>query len=164
MVNRDKTVLYPPFAEKLLLFEEGLIEAGLSFYLFEGYRSHERQAELYAQGRTTPGTRVTNARPGQSIHQYACAADYVLDGMPDKPGIQWSWDMKKDLNADGRGDWLQMAEIAVKTGLEAGLNWKSFPDAPHVQLASPLTINELQALYAEGGLARVWAALDLYII
>ncbi len=36
--------------------------------VIEGHRSNERQAELYAQGRTTPGPKVTNAKPGQSRH------------------------------------------------------------------------------------------------
>ena len=34
----------------------------------EGHRTMARQAELYAKGRTAPGPRVTNARPGQSRH------------------------------------------------------------------------------------------------
>ena len=33
-----------------------------------GHRSHDEQAALYAQGRTAPGSIVTNARPGQSRH------------------------------------------------------------------------------------------------
>jgi len=36
--------------------------------VIEGHRSNERQAELYAKGRTTPGPKVTNAKPGQSRH------------------------------------------------------------------------------------------------
>lgn len=34
-----------------------------------GKRSSEKQAELYAQGRTTPGRIVTYAKPGQSKHE-----------------------------------------------------------------------------------------------
>ena len=33
-----------------------------------GHRSHDKQAELYAIGRTKPGSIVTNAKPGQSRH------------------------------------------------------------------------------------------------
>ena len=36
--------------------------------VIEGHRTLERQAELYAMGRTAPGSKVTNAKPGQSRH------------------------------------------------------------------------------------------------
>jgi len=51
---------------------------GVHPYITETYRSFERQAELYAQGRTTPGAIVTHAKPGESYHNYYLAADFVL--------------------------------------------------------------------------------------
>jgi len=160
IISRDKNLLYPPFAEQLRYFESRLAAARLSFYLFMGLRTFEDQDELYAQGRTKPGKIVTNARGGGSLHNYALAADFVLDGMPDKPGIQWSWEIRSDLNADGRNDWLQMAEIAVSCGLEAGYFWKRFPDAPHVQNRYGLTLAEIKEIYRAGhGIKAVWSEL-----
>jgi peptidoglycan LD-endopeptidase CwlK len=161
MPNREKAVLYPPFAEQLTDFESRLVIARLPFFLFMGLRSWAEQAELYAQGRTKPGSIVTNARPGSSLHNYGLAADYVLDGMIEKPGIQWSWDIKADLNHDGRNDWLQMAEIAAACGLDPGWFWKKFPDAPHVENKYGLTLNEIREIYAQGGnrIESVWAEL-----
>ena len=60
----------------------------------QGLRSFAEQAELYAQGRTKPGRKVTNARAGQSIHNYGFAVDIcmiidgkVATGKPQKTGI-----------------------------------------------------------------------------
>jgi hypothetical protein len=53
-----------------------------------------------------PGKIVTNARGGDSLHNYV-GADFILDGLPGKPGIQWSWEIR-----------MQMGEIAESCGLE----------------------------------------------
>lgn len=45
----------------------------------EGYRSGARQDQLYAQGRTRPGEIVTNAKAGQSAHNYGLAVDITSD-------------------------------------------------------------------------------------
>ena len=183
MPNRDKSLLYPPFAEKLVRFEAQLAVRRLPFFLFEGLRTRAEQELLYAKGRTAPGTNcyhrgsrlpvgtcsihplgatVTNARPGQSIHQYGCAADYVEDGSIEQPGIQWSWELKNDADMDGRGDWVEMVEVAEGHGLESASRWKSYPEFPHLQLPMPINLTEMQELYSLGGLELVWRELDKY--
>jgi hypothetical protein len=156
MMDRDKSHLFAPFAGLLAEFELELFNQGLPFYLFEGFRSWDRQDLLYAQGRTTPGKIVTKARAGRSWHNYGLAADYVLDGVVEKPGIQWSWELKADLNADDRNDWLQMAEIAVAHGLEAAWFWATFPEAPHVQATYGMTLTEAYQIHQAGGIEAVW--------
>ncbi len=156
IVSRDKKLLFPPFVAILDLFESKLQAANLPFYIYMGLRDFETQDALYAQGRTAPGGIVTNAKGGYSWHNYGLAADYVLDIFPTKPSIQWSWDIKADVNKDGRNDWLQMAEIAVSCGLDAGYFWKKFPDAPHVENRFGLTINEAFELHRLGGIQKVW--------
>ena len=163
-IDRDKAHLFPPFVGILDAFEFELRRRGLPFCLFEGLRTWERQAELYAQGRTAPGPVVTWAQPGSSFHFYGLAADYVLDGTPDRPGVQWSWELKADLDADGRSDWEQMAEVAAETGLETG--W-GFPgrkvDPPHVQYPCGLTIAHAREIYLDGGLDAVWNAANEWL-
>lgn len=156
IISRDKNLLCPALAAQLIEFEARLKVANLPFQLFMGLRTCETQNELYAQGRTAPGKIVTNARGGDSWHNYGLAADYVPDGMIEKPGMQWSWDIKADLNADGFNDWKQMADIAEHCGLEAGYNWKKFPDAPHVQNTFGLSISDAKELYLLGGIKRIW--------
>jgi len=161
MRDTDRSHLFPPFAEMLVRFEAALLKAKLPFALFEGLRSHEQQAEYYAQGRTTPGKIITWAQPGCSFHQFGLAADFVLDG-DERPGVQWSWDIKKDVNADGRRDWEQMAELAQSVGLESGWFWRMV-DAPHVQARFGLRVYEAQEFYTRGGLPAVWRACQDYI-
>jgi peptidoglycan LD-endopeptidase CwlK len=123
-------------------------------------RTFEEQAALYAQGRSKPGNIVTNAQPGDSFHSYGLAVDLVLDGMAKKPGAQWSWDTRADLNADGRNDWMQMGQIAESCGLEWGGRWKRLPDLPHIQNSFGFTIAELKEIYRTSyGLKAVWEKL-----
>lgn len=85
------------------------------------YRSPEEQDRLYAQGRTAPGPIVTNARPGESLHNYlpALAFDVAF--------------------ADGKGGYSclecfrKFAGIAKFFGLEWGGDWTGFKDMPHFQ-------------------------------
>ena len=164
MRDTDKSHLFPPFAELLVRFEAALRDARLPFYLFEGLRTYDKQAAEWSKGRSQPGKIVTWALPGDSWHQYGFACDLVLDGMLDKPGIQWAWDLKADLNADGRGDWQQMAEIAVACGLEAGWYWPEKKcDPPHVQHRFGLTIPQARKLYEAGGMSGVWAEAEKWI-
>ena len=44
----------------------------------QGLRTFAEQDALYQQGRTKPGKKVTNAKAGQSIHNYGFAVDIVL--------------------------------------------------------------------------------------
>jgi hypothetical protein len=94
-------------------------ERGLDISVVEGYRSPERQAELYAQGRTKPGPIVTQAKPGQSRHQSARAIDVVItrDGKP----------------VDEKRLWAQLGRIGQEMGLEWGGSWKSIYDPEHFQ-------------------------------
>ena len=46
----------------------------------EGFRSFERQRELFSLGRDKPGAIVTNAGAGDSFHNYGCALDVCFAG------------------------------------------------------------------------------------
>ena len=73
-------------------------------------RTFKEQDALYAQGRSivfdTKGKRlgiVTNAKGGQSIHNYGLALDIVLI----TNGKVASWDTAKDFDKDGKPDWME---------------------------------------------------------
>src|SRR5438093_661694 len=85
--NADLALLHPDFRNAVQLVLASLDTQKIPFALFEGYRYPERQADLYGQGRTSPGKIVTYAPPWRSYHQYGLAVDLVLnvDG-------KWSWD------------------------------------------------------------------------
>lgn len=95
----------------------------------DGYRTIEEQNLLYAKGRTATGKKVTNAKGGQSIHNYGFAVDIclIIDGK------EASWDTKKDWDNDKVADWYECVKIFAKHGYEWGGNWKSFKDMPHFE-------------------------------
>ncbi len=98
----------------------------------QSLRSFKEQDELYAVGRTKPGKKVTNAKPGQSIHNYGLAVDICLI-IDDKTA---SWDTAKDWDNDKIADWYECVKIFAKYGWNWGGNWKTFKDLPHFEKKS----------------------------
>lgn len=99
--------------------------------LASGFRTMKEQQDLYDQGRTKPGNKVTNAKPGQSIHNYGLAVDIflIIDGKTA------SWDTKADWDGDKKSDWMEVIEMFKKHGFEWGGDWVSFKDMPHFELS-----------------------------
>ena len=95
------------------------------------FRDYEYQTFLYAQGRTRPGSIVTNAKAGQSWHNFQVALDVV-------PMINGKavWD-----NAPL---WKDIGEIGQECGLEWGGAWKRFIDKPHFQDTGGLDLAQLR--------------------
>ena len=97
------------------------IATGLEWIVTSCRRTIAEQNALYAQGRTKAGSIVTNAKGGQSPHNFGLAADLA----PMKDGKIW-WNAPDSV-------WKQMADIAVQLGLTAGYYFKSIVDKPHVE-------------------------------
>lgn len=95
----------------------------------QGLRSVEEQNELYAQGRTKAGKKITHAKGGQSVHNYGFAVDICLI-IDNKTA---SWDTAKDWDNDRVADWYECVKIFAKYGWEWGGNWKNFKDLPHFE-------------------------------
>lgn len=112
-------------------------------------RTFAEQDTLYAQGRTTKGAKVTNAKGGQSWHNYGLAIDIVL--LQDKDGNDThetaSWDNKIDFDGDGVADWLEVVYVFKLYGWEWGGDWRSFRDTPHFQKTFGLTIAEAKTRF-----------------
>ena len=96
------------------------------------YRDAESQNALYAQGRTIAGKIVTNARAGQSYHNWRVAFDFV-------PLVH------------GKAQWSDVAtftkcgEIAESVGLEWAGRWKKFKELAHCQYTGGLKLADFQA-------------------
>lgn len=103
--------------------------------IVQGLRTIDEQNALYAQGRTTKGSIVTNAKGGSSYHNYGLAIDFAI--LIDKDGNgtydELSWDIKKDNDKDGVADWLEVVKVFEAAGWEWGGRWSSIKDYPHVQ-------------------------------
>lgn len=105
--------------------------------IVQGLRSFQEQEALYAIGRTRAGKKVTNAKAGQSIHNYVLAVDICL--MIDKKIA--SWDNAKDWDNDRVSDWYECVKIFAKYGWDWGGNWKTFKDLPHFEKKNIKTKN-----------------------
>ncbi|WP_077624041.1 M15 family metallopeptidase [Sediminibacillus massiliensis] len=115
-------------------------EKGIEVIITEGFRTLERQDELYEQGRTTEGDIVTYAQGGESYHNYGLAIDFALinqDG-------NITWNTSYDGNNNEKSDWVEVAEIGKDLGFEWGGDWNRFKDYPHLQMDFGLSIHELQ--------------------
>ncbi|MFO1418212.1 MAG: M15 family metallopeptidase [Methylotetracoccus sp.] len=94
--------------------------AGITIKVISGLRTYAEQDELYAQGRTKPGPKVTNARGGYSNHNFGIAFDVgFFEG-----GKYLSESVK----------YKAVGALGTDLGLEWGGNWKTIVDQPHFQL------------------------------
>lgn len=104
-------------------------------YIDQTYRSFEESDKLYQQGRTTPGEIVTNAKAGQSLHNYGLALDFHL-----QINGKDSWVVDKD--------WMTVVNIFKSHGFEWGGSWKgNFKDYPHLQMTMGYTWQQLLEKY-----------------
>ena len=114
-------------------------------------RTFAEQNALFAQGRTKPGKVVTNARGGQSYHNYGLAVDIVL--LVDKNGDGLfetaAWDTRTDFDKDRKSDWMECVNIFKQYGWEWGGDWR-FSDPPHFQKTLGKSVRELLALHSAG--------------
>jgi len=112
-----------------------LLGKGIRLRLTQSLRIDMEQTNLYALGRTKPGKKVTNAKAGQSIHNYGLAFDIVilLDKNGDGIFESVSWNTTADDDNNGVADWVEVATYFKKQGWIWGGDWKSFPDYPHFE-------------------------------
>jgi len=120
--------LHKDFKRKVMSWYEACCQEGLLPYVYEGFRSLQRQKELYAIGRSLPGKIVTNADVGQSFHNYGMAIDWVpLQRVAKAEGMYedvWGKPKEEELYRKGQA-------IANKYGLRH-LTW----ERPHLEDAS----------------------------
>jgi len=77
MASRSLSDLQPAFGAKARSFQAKCELVGIDVLIYCTLRGFDEQDELYAQGRKTKGKIVTNARGGESFHQYGIALDCV---------------------------------------------------------------------------------------
>ena len=138
MINsRNLSDLIPACKEKAESFLNLAKENGIDLLVTSTYRDNDSQAALYAQGRTKPGLVVTNARPGQSWHNWRCAFDVVpmRNGKP-----VWG------TSGPDRDLWLKVGELGESVGLEWAGRWTGkLREMAHFQYTGGLTLAQLQS-------------------
>ncbi|WP_234004503.1 M15 family metallopeptidase [Chromobacterium vaccinii] len=122
--DRDWARMDPAFVQDVLRVMERMKARGFPMVLLEGYRSAERQNKL-AGG----STKVTQAKGGESKHQYGLAADLA----PVRSG---------KVVISERDPWAMQAYNALgEEAQAAGLTWGgvwSFRDYGHIERAGSL--------------------------
>lgn len=152
LTDKSKSLLskvHPLLSEKVRQLCETLERDGLNIQVTSGLRTFAEQDALFAQGRTKPGRKVTNARGGQSNHNMGLACDLVP--MP----VDW----------DNLVPFRKIGAEAKKLGLEWGGDWPRSVDMPHVQMPNLSTKDCLRIYNANGKrLQPVWdVATSLFI-
>jgi peptidoglycan L-alanyl-D-glutamate endopeptidase CwlK len=108
---------------------------GIDVIVTSTYRDFASQNELYAQGRTAPGRKVTNAKGGQSFHNFQVAFDVV----PLRHG-KCVWGTTGE---DGKL-WARIGAIGESCGLEWAGRWKRFREFPHFQFTGGKPLSHFQ--------------------
>lgn len=141
-------LILPAQKRALDLIHEVKWQLGIDLLVTCTHRDDEAQAALYALGRTKPGKIVTNAKPGESLHQYRVAFDVVplRNGKP-----VWGTTgngIDNDPTDDDRDDlelWQKIGAIGESLGLEWAGRWKRFKEFPHFQFTGGLTLADFKA-------------------
>lgn len=142
MINsRDIKDLHPRVQPLAQAFLDACHAQGIDVIFTSTHRDNESQDELYKIGRTVKGQNakpskpmgdmVTNAKGGQSFHNYRVAMDFV-------PLVH------------GKAMWADTAlftkcgEIGESVGLEWAGRWVSFKELAHLQFTGGLSLKDFQ--------------------
>lgn len=148
MINsRDIKELDPASAALCQKWMDECVKQGIKVFLTSTFRDKASQDDLYAQGRTKPGKIATNAKGGQSFHQYRCAWDFCIYAADGK-SADWNCTDK----------YKKAGDIGEKLGLFWGGNWTSLGDNCHLQNCkfSSLTASGLPKKYPAGERPKDW--------
>ena len=121
-MGRDVSKLHPRLQSAVAQLQNLCKKEGLSLGIGECLRTVAEQDALYAQGRTQPGSIVTNA-PGSSYssqHQWGIAFDFF-----------------KNVSGHAYDDnsfFSRVGAMGKSLGLGWGGDWTDFPDRPHLYL------------------------------
>lgn len=110
-------------------------ESGLKLQIriVQGLRTFAEQDALYAQGRTTAGSIVTNAKGGESYHNYGLAIDVapIDNGEPN-----WAY------------NWANIVAL-MPEGIVSGTSFK-MRDKDHFEISFGHSVHDLLDLYNSG--------------
>jgi peptidoglycan hydrolase-like protein with peptidoglycan-binding domain len=143
--ERTLAKVNPELAARVRLMAADLQKQGINIVVTDGLRTFDEQNALYAQGRTKPGNIVTNARGGQSFHNYGLAVD-IYEMKNGQPNFKPTAATQRAIGAAGE-----------KYGLEWGGKFKTINDPPHFQLSGGAkSASAWLPTYNKGGVQAVW--------
>ena len=132
ITSRNLEDLVPALVKRAEAHRIACKEEGIDLLIYCTYRDNEAQDVLYNQGRMAAGAIVTNARGGESMHNYRIAYDCVglVNGKP-----AWNDDRLS-------------TRIGV-LGEQVGLTWSGrwsgkLKEKAHFQYTGSLTTSEIK--------------------
>jgi len=127
--------LHPAIRRKVELFLKDAKAAGYNLVLAETLRSYELQQAYYNQGRTTPGDIITDAKPGESYHNFGLAFDVapIVNGR-----------LNYDIN------WQPLVSLAKQYGFTWGGTFRRV-DKPHFEYRPKVSLKQLAEARARNG-------------
>jgi peptidoglycan L-alanyl-D-glutamate endopeptidase CwlK len=128
--------LLPAAQKKAREFMQAVQQSGVTVKIISGTRTFAEQDKLYRQGRDLPGRKVTNARGGQSNHNFGVAWDIGVfqngQYLPETPA------------------YAKVGGVGKGLGLEWGGDWPSFPDEPHFQVVPETQLHSIATKFSQG--------------
>lgn len=125
----DLSCLKPKVRALARALQEACKREGFLITISYGFRSCEEQEALYAKGRTEPGSIVTNARGGESFHNYGVAFDI-------RP-VASSPEERERLR-------LKAGPLGEALGLTWGGRWETFKDIPHFEYTLDYSLDDFK--------------------
>lgn len=120
-------------------------ELGIKLRVTSSLRTFDEQEKLYNKGRTEKGKIVTNAKAGESYHNYGLAIDVVE--IKDGKAL---WD---------NPNWDKIAELGKSIGFEWGGDWRGFTDKPHFQYSFGYSTAQLKLKKQSGEISNNYVNL-----
>ena len=155
-VSIERIKLMHPKLQEVLLEDYLTINTklpkGIRLRITQTLRTVEEQNELYAQGRTKPGKKVTNAPALSSYHNFGIAFDFVILYDNDKNGTfeEASYNEKKDYDKNGKADWMEVVAFFKSRGWIWGGSFKTIYDSPHFEKPMGLTVAQYRDKWNKG--------------
>ena len=118
----DTKNLKPELKTKLAMFQRACAAAKIDILITQGYRTPAEQEELYAKGRSVPGSIVTQLRGiGKNPSNHCLGKAFDICFLANK-------------KVTYQGPWEKVGALGEKCGLIWGGRWAKFPDRPHFEI------------------------------
>jgi len=144
---------FKPYYDELCLELSGTYWAPYS-----NRRSLKQQEDLWNKGRTPESLAkkesiVTNAKPGDSAHNWGCATDWCEFRPEFRNQDLWN-----------KANWAEFAAAVQKVGLIWGGNFSSIVDKPHCELPLEVSWKVVGETYRKRGVERAIEVIGLNMV
>lgn len=129
-INKLHPKIKDEVKEAYLHINKKILGKGVRLLITQTLRTFTEQDELYNKK-----PKISNAKGGQSFHNYGLAFDIVLfnDKNFDGDFESINWIVKDDFDKDGQADWMEVVKYFKSIGYVWGGDFRNFKDSPHFE-------------------------------